>query len=231
MGTDNFITLFFLVVAGLIFFNLRSVLGRRTGHENPPPREEWSRPQDAQPQDDGKVVTLPRRDAPTENNPYAAVDAFVGSDKPLNAELRKLVDADPSFNPKEFVEGARMAYEMIVTAFAEGDRKTLKSLLSAEVYDGFNAAITAREKAGETMKTTFVGIDRADITKAMVDATDVTVTMRIVSKLINATYDRSGAVIDGNAETVAEVIDLWSFSRDIRSRDPNWKLVSTESEG
>lgn len=237
MGTDSIITLFFLIVAALIFLNLRSVLGKRTGHEKPPydpfsPREstrETERPQP--PAEDGKVITLPRRSASEPENRYQAIDDFAPPGTPLNDSLRRIVEADPSFEPRQFVEGARAAYEMIVTAYAEGDRKTLKSLLSNEVYEGFNAAITEREKAGEKVKFTFVGIDKADMVGANLEGPEVTVTMKIVSQLISATYDKAGTLVDGNPDYVAEVKDRWTFLRDTRSRDPNWKLVSTQSEG
>jgi len=183
--------------------------------------------------DRGKVVTLPRRDGTTdeEENPYAAVDSFAAPGTPLNEQLRALVKAEPTFNPKEFVNGARMAYEMIVVAFADGDRKTLKNLLSREVYEGFDAAITERESKGEVVRSSFVGIEKADIVSAEAKDSEANVTVRIISQLISATYDKAGALIEGDAETVAEVNDLWTFSRDTRSRDPNWKLIATESEG
>jgi predicted lipid-binding transport protein (Tim44 family) len=234
MGTDSIITLFFLIVAALIFLNLRSVLGKRTGNEKQPydpfAANKSDRPMPTA--DDGKVITLPRRASqPETENRYEEIDSFAPPGTALNTTLRKVYDADPSFNPKQFVEGARAAYEMIVMAFADGDRKTLKSLLSNEVYEGFNAAITEREKAGEKVKSTFVGIEKAEMTDATIDGTDVTLTLNLVSQLISATYDKAGEIVDGNADTVAEVKDKWSFARDTRSRDPNWKLVSTQSEG
>jgi len=232
MGSNDFITLFFLVAAVLIFLQLRSVLGRRTGNEKPP-RDLYT-PRDAvgpDSPDAGKVVTLPRRDAATEEDDrFAAIDAFAPAGTSLNESLREINKADASFNPKEFVNGARMAYEMIVMAFADGDRKTLKNLLSREVYDGFDAAITERESKGETVKSTFVGIDKTEIASTEIKGTEVQITVRIVSQLISATYDKADKLIDGDAENVAEVNDLWTFARDTRSRDPNWKLVATESE-
>ena len=239
MGTDNIITLFFLIVAALIFLNLRSVLGKRTGSEKPPfdPYSRDQRQMDSQTQtaDDGKVITLPRRDqqqAPAEtSNRYQVIDDFVPAGTDLNDKLRRVYDADPSFEPRQFVDGAKVAYEMIVQGFAEGDRKSLKTLLSNEVYQGFDQAISQREKAGQKVKSTFIGIEKADITDARLDGSEVTVVMRIVSQLISATYDADGQVVDGNADSVAEVIDSWSFARDTRSRDPNWKLVQTQSEG
>ena len=204
MGTDNIITLFFLIVAALIFLNLRSVLGKRTGTEKPPfdPYSRDQRTMDSQSQtaDDGKVITLPRRDqqqAPMEPvSRYQAIDDFVPAGTDLNDKLRRVHDVDPTFEPRQFVDGAKVAYEMIVQGFAEGDRKSLKTLLSNEVYQGFDQAISAREKAGQKVKSTFVGIEKADITDARLDGSEVTVTMRIVSQLISATYDAEGEVVE-----------------------------------
>lgn len=230
MGSNDFITLFFLVAAVLIFLQLRSVLGRRTGSEKPPfdpysARETTKAPAS----DDSKVVTLPRRDV-SEEDRFAEIDAVAKPGTPLNDGLRDLLKADSSFNPREFLNGARMAYEMIVMAFADGDRKTLKGLLSKEVYDGFDAAISDREAKGDVVKSTFVGIDKADLTHASVKDDEEQITVRIVSQLISATYDKDGGVVEGDQESVAEVTDIWTFARDVRSRDPNWKLVATESE-
>jgi len=231
MGSFDFITLFFLVAAVIIFLQLRSVLGKRTGNERPPvdpysPRETADGPEAS-----GKVVQLPRRDgAGEEISRYAAIDTFTKAGTPLNDALRRMADNDPSFDPKEFVNGAKMAYEMIVMAFADGDRKTLKGLLSRDVYDGFDAAISERESKGEVVKSTFVGIEKADMVHAEIKDSEANITLRIISQLISATYDKAGAIVDGDAEAVSEVNDLWTFSRDTRSRDPNWKLIATESE-
>ncbi|MEW9617306.1 Tim44/TimA family putative adaptor protein [Shinella sp. S4-D37] len=234
MGSFDFVTIFFLVAAVVIFLQLRSVLGRRTGSERPPfdPYSKRETASEADSADRGKVVTLPRRDGTDgEENPYASVDSFAAPGTPLNEQLRQLVKVDPSFNPKEFVNGARMAYEMVVVAFADGDRKALKNLLSREVYEGFDAAISERESKGEVVRSSFVGIEKADIVSAEAKDSEANVTLRIVSQLISATYDKAGTLVEGDAETVAEVNDLWTFARDTRSRDPNWKLIATESEG
>lgn len=233
MGTDNIITLFFLIVAALIFLNLRSVLGKRTGSEKPPfdpysPRETERVTPSAE---DGKVITLPRRAPADSDDRYEEIDDFAAVGTELNGQLRKVFDADQSFSPKQFVEGARAAYEMILMAFADGDRKTLKSLLSSEVYEGFSAALDERDKAGEKVKSTFVGIEKADMLEAQLDGSETAITMKLAAQLISATYNSAGEIIEGNADTVSEVKDRWTFARDIRSRDPNWKLVATQSEG
>jgi predicted lipid-binding transport protein (Tim44 family) len=232
MGFFDFGTIFFLVAAVVIFFQLRNVLGRRTGSERPPfdPYTAGRTRDDAQKPEN--VVSLPRKRAPGEPaiDAYAAIDAFAKPDTDLNKGLRAIKDNDPAFDPKTFVDGAKMAYEMIVMAYADGDRKTLKNLLSREVYDGFVAAIGDREAKSEKIQSSFVGIDKADIVSAEMKGGEAHITLRIVSELISATRDKAGAVIDGDPETVAEVKDVWTFARDTRSRDPNWKLVATEEE-
>ncbi|QDC01556.1 Tim44/TimA family putative adaptor protein [Mesorhizobium sp. 8] len=229
-------TIFFLVAAVVIFFQLRNVLGRRTGNERPP-FDPYSARRDAKdakdaPQAPENVVALPRKRPPGEPAPdaYASIDAVAKPDTDLNRGLRAIKDAEASFEPKGFVDGAKMAYEMIVMAYADGDRKTLKNLLSREVYDGFVAAIGEREAKSEKVQSSFVGIDKADIVAAEMKGSEAHVTLRVVSELISATRDKAGTVIDGDPETVAEVKDVWTFARDTRSRDPNWKLVATEEE-
>ncbi|MEJ6784162.1 Tim44/TimA family putative adaptor protein [Aminobacter sp. Piv2-1] len=230
----DFGTIFFLIAAVVIFFQLRNVLGRRTGNERPPfdpYTAARNRPQDANGKSEN-VVSLPRKRAAGESGEeaYAAIDAFAQPGTDLNKGLRAIKDADASFEPKGFVDGAKMAYEMIVMAYADGDRKTLKNLLSREVFDGFVAAISDREGRSEKIQSSFVGIDKADIVSAEMKGSEAHVTLRIVSELISATRDKAGTVIDGDPETVAEVKDVWTFARDARSRDPNWKLVATEEE-
>ncbi|ODN70277.1 Tim44-like domain protein [Methylobrevis pamukkalensis] len=119
---------------------------------------------------------------------------------------------------------------MTVTAYAAGDRNELKGLLSPEVFASFAAAIAEREKRGERMEFSFVGVDRADIIEASLTEGTAQVTVRFVSKLISATFDKSGALIDGEPSKVTEVTDIWTFAREVRSRDPNWRLVATESD-
>jgi predicted lipid-binding transport protein (Tim44 family) len=229
----DFGTIFFLIAAVVIFFQLRNVLGRRTGNERPPfdPYTAGRSREGDKTVAQDNVVSLPRRKggepAP---DAYADVDAMAAPGTDLNKGMRAIRDADPSFEPKGFVEGAKMAYEMIVMAYADGDRRTLKNLLSREVYDGFVSAISEREQKSEKIQSSFVGINKADIVSAEMKGSEAHVTLRIVSELISATLDKSGAVIDGDPETVAEVKDVWTFARDTRSKDPNWKLVATEAE-
>ncbi|WP_152046445.1 Tim44/TimA family putative adaptor protein [Aureimonas psammosilenae] len=235
----SFGTIIIIVVAVIVLFQLRRVLGQRTGNERPP-FDPYSRPEartDKAPPPsnrEGTVVTLPGRrepvviDATTEDR-YAAIDKVVPPSDPANADLRRIRDADRAFDPAEFLNGMQVAYEMVLTAFAEGDRKTLRNLLSQEAYAGFEQAIGEREKRGETMKSAFIGINEAKIVSGAVRDREILVTVRIVSQLISSVTDASGQVIDGDPEAVVEVHDLWTFARDPRSRDPNWKIVETQT--
>jgi predicted lipid-binding transport protein (Tim44 family) len=226
-------TIIFLALAVFIFLRLRSVLGQRTGRERPP-FDTYS-PRDARAQAGEKVVTLPTRQTEAGPKPIVAAEpaerwkGIAEEGTPVAAGLDAIVAADPSFDAQQFIGGARAAYEMIVGAFATGDRKTLKGLLSKEVYEGFDAAIRERESRGETVETRFVSLDNADIVGAELRGSTAHVTVRFVSQLITATRDRSGNVVDGSPDRVTDVTDVWTFARDVTSRDPNWKLVATEA--
>jgi predicted lipid-binding transport protein (Tim44 family) len=229
-------TIIFLALAVFIFLRLRSVLGQRTGRERPP-YDPYSAREPVRTSTNDNVVTLPPRAgdvAPKPGEDVAPpVERWKGIAEPGSATaigLDALAAQDPSFDARHFLTGARQAYEMIVTAYAQGDRRSLKNLLSREVYEGFEAAIRERETKGEKAETRFVSIDKADITGAEVKAKSAQVTVRFVSQLVSVTRDRSGNVIDGSPDKVSDVTDVWTFARDLASRDPNWKLIATEAE-
>ena len=228
-------TIIFLALAVFIFLRLRSVLGQRTGRERPPYDPYSARDVVRSPATD-KVVTLTPPAAETPPRPAEPAPAtgerwkgIADSGSAIAVGLDAIAAADPNFDAKHFIAGARAAYEMIVTAFAGGDRRQLRNLLSREVFDGFDAAITERERRGETSESRFVSIDGSAVTAAELRNRTAQVTVRFISKLISATHDHNGAVIDGNAEKVTDVTDVWTFARDISSRDPNWKVVATEA--
>ena len=236
-------TIITIVIAVFVLLRLRSVLGQSTGNERPPfePYEIDRRTKSAKPvrdksngaeTGDGNVVPHPAmKDAkPDEDDGIKTINAYAKPGTKLNKGLKEILEHDPGFNPEGFLGGARMAYEMIVTAFADGDRKTLKGLLSREVYDGFAEAISDRENRGEQVRSTFVGIEDAAIKSAGIVNSDAQLTVSFTSQIISATLDKDGKVIEGDTEQVAEVRDIWTFARDVRSRDPNWKLVATESD-
>src|SRR5262249_25664118 len=125
--------------------------------------------------------------------------------------LVDIVRGDATFEPDSFLKGARAAYEIIVTAFAEGNRKTLKDLLSRDVYEGFAGAISDRESRGEQVDQSFVGIKAADIVEAELKNGVAQVTVKFVSELISATRDKAGEVVTGDPRRIKEVTDIWTF--------------------
>jgi predicted lipid-binding transport protein (Tim44 family) len=229
-------TVIFALLAAFVVWKLRSVLGTRTGHERPP----QERPRGSERLDDAandsKVIRLPgaandsRLGASSKGeqdrwSPYASSGSALGSG------FDQIASLDANFQPREFVEGAKAAYEMIIGAFAAGDRDTLRNLLAKDVYDSFAAAVADREARGEQVETTFVSIDKAEFTDVQLRGKTANVTMKFQSKLITATRDKSGAVVDGNPDKVVDMADIWTFARDMTSRDPNWRLVATEAAG
>jgi predicted lipid-binding transport protein (Tim44 family) len=139
--------------------------------------------------------------------------------------------ADRHFDVRHFITGAKSAYETVVTAYADGDQRTLTTLLAPEVYEGFEAVIRERKDQGETAETRFLSIDATDITAAELRGKRAYITLRFVSQLVSATRDRNGKVIEGDAVNVTNVSDVWIFARNVRSQDLNWKIVATEASG
>lgn len=244
-GEIDPITLISLIIAVVAILKLRSVLGRRTGDEENRIERIRAEHREAAAASD-KVVTLPRREdaetyQPAESdgqNAVAEVEAKIRSaypdgDQSLQQGLLEILKQDSDFDPQRFLQGAKSAYEMIVTAFAEGNRRMLKDLLDPDVYDGFVSAIADRESRGEQVDQSFVGIEKADIVEAELRNGAANITVRFVSQLISATRDRAGAIISGDDRRVKEVTDIWTFSRDISSAraraNPNWKLVATQA--
>jgi predicted lipid-binding transport protein (Tim44 family) len=228
MGFFDIYSVIFLVIAVAIFWKLRSVLGTRSGSERPPVNRVIPPPSI----NGDNIVPLARPQAASASTPIVSDhDGEIEPMQPsaLDNALRMLAQADRDFDQNHFVGGAKVAYEMIVGAFASGDRKTLKPLLSKEVYDSFASVIDERERNGQIVETKFVGIDRAEIIEARLKDSLAEVTVRFTSQLITATLDREGTVVDGDANRVTDVVDIWTFAREVTSSDPNWRLISTDN--
>lgn len=211
-------------VAGFIFLRLRSVLGRRMGHEQSPPEEKARRPAEGHKADfdDGpkedNVVLLGDKSKTAENSPFAGT--------PLMRTLNQIRQKDKSFDQTTFVQGAQSAYEAIVVAFAKGDRDTLKMLLSETVYENFEASIQERENRNEEMSTDILTIHSAEITEATLEGSEAEITISFEAEMISMTKDEDGVVIAGDPQP-HKVHELWTFARNLRSRNPNWLLITT----
>ena len=249
MSDANFIEIVILAaVAAFFIFKLRSVLGKRTGHEERPDYDPFNPGDDASKDaakkgGDDKVIQLPdrgpARDGTREGKPLSEDEVFAEpemdpeaeevADTPLAAALTQIKLADRAFDKDQFVGGARAAFEMIIGAFAAGDAKALRPLLANDVYDDFSGAIKQREDAKEVLETTLIGITKAEIIEAELRDKTAFVTVKFVSEQVNVTRDAEGRIVDGDPNHVAKVTDLWTFARNTRSRDPNWALVATSS--
>ena len=225
------LTIVFALVAVLVIWKLNSVLGQNTGFQGPRVKaREPARPDPAPRHDNvvrlpGTAVPAPVAHAPERWAASLDVEAEPGAANGLDA----IAALDPSFSAAPFLDGARTAYEAIVTAFAAGERRTLQSLLARDVYDGFDSAIRDREKRSEALTTTFVSIADAKVGTAALEGRTARVGVRFRSKQISATHAADGQLAGGSPDRVVDMNDFWTFARDTTSRDPNWKLVATQS--
>jgi predicted lipid-binding transport protein (Tim44 family) len=225
MGTELFDIILLGLLAGFIAFRLYSVLGRRTGHERARddqlrmPDGAETNPKPAPSKDN--VVTLPERPAQAGTSSSGVT--------PLARALMDIKLADRSFDTDRFISGARSAYEMIVTAFARGERDVLRPLLSEDVFDTFERAIKSREARNIRVDFTFLKLKSSRISGAEMKGRSAEVTVTFESEVMMAGYDPSGTLVEGDAKAPHSVTDIWTFARDTGSRDPNWALVATAS--
>lgn len=224
----------FAVIAAFLLHRLRSVLGTRHGDERQRPNPFTSNPQDKNAVESSKVVDLhpdkmPARPAFDMAMAADVIDEAANADGQVEEGLREIAAADATFDPHGFVQGAQAAFGMVVTAFAEGDKETLKGLLSPKLYGDFEAAINQREDAGHTMEFELHRIVKASVIKARLAGTMAYVTVDFDVEETTATRDKDGNLVDGAPDRIINVEDIWTFSRDTRSDDPNWTLIETRS--
>lgn len=228
-GIPFFDIIILALIAGFVILRLRSVLGKRTGHERPPPadpfrgrrggaREDHPREEEGEPEAPDNVVRLPGRDGEE-----------ITPETPLGAGLTQIKVADPRFDAADFMEKAKDAFEYIVMNFAEGNTQALKPLLSKEVFEGFSGAIEERESKGETLETNLVRVKDAELLEAGMSGRTASITVKYTTEQINVTRDKDGTVVDGDPDRIADVVDIWTYERNTRSSDPNWVLVATET--
>jgi len=213
-----------VVLATVVFvvgLKLWQVLGQRTGQEKLPPTPTFK----TEPKANDVVLT------PNQEEPRPIWQGYAEENSDLAKSLSALAATDPSFNPKSFLAGAKIAHERILEAFAKSDLPRLKQLLAKPVYRVFETEVNRRQQQGETAIFKFVGINSAKITSAKLQGKIAEVDVEFSSQMISAIKDKSGALLHGSEAAVDEVKELWSFERDITSRDPNWKLAETQDNG
>lgn len=227
--SDNelFITIILAAVAGFLLFKLRGILGERTGFEDP---EKFVRPRESQSSTDDVVTPFPNARSPhAADQPDADILAYADAGTPLAAGLAQIKQREPSFHVGEFMQGARGAYEMLLTAFNNGDEETLKPFLAPDVFTAFSEAIAQRKQRGLVIEMRFVGLEKAELTEARVneDAGLAEVSVRYAADVILATKNADGAIVEGDATAVRRISDVWTYARMLGTPDPNWTLTAT----
>ncbi len=206
----------FAAIAAFLGMRLYSVLGKRTGHEQPLTRAI---------EDRAPPITLPR---PIEVAPEPRDGNNRNVDTRAQAGLRAIIAAEPAFDVAQFLQGAQAAYRMILEAYWKGDEEALADLVDDEVLHAFATAIAERSAAGHVLDNRLVTIDRAVIVDASVEARVGKITVRFDSDIAAITRDAEGVVISGSLSDAVETHETWTFARPLKSGDPNWKLVDTD---
>jgi len=195
---------------------LYSVLGKRTGHEQPLPRAAEDRP---------ALAAVPRT---VEAVPDAREVANRNLEPKAEPGLRAIVVGEPGFDVARFLEGAQAAYRMVLEAFWKGDEDALADLAVDDVRAAFVEAIEARREAGEVLDNRLVSIERALIADATLTGREARITVRFDADIAAVTRDAEGNVLAGSLTDAVETHDVWTFARTLKSSDPNWKLADTD---
>jgi predicted lipid-binding transport protein (Tim44 family) len=203
----NIVLVLFAVVA---FVRLRAALGKRTGNEDP--------------LTDGKTI---RSQLHEETKAPALKEKTMMSTEEV---LKQLSINDKNFSAPSFTDGAKNAYKMIVTAYAEGDLKQVKSFLSKDVLSGFSAAIQSRKKSGQELFNKIVDFNEVSINGAILLEKTVEITVSFETKIISYATDKTGQTIEGNQDSPQNINDIWVFEKSIKGRDTNWLLISTGAD-
>jgi predicted lipid-binding transport protein (Tim44 family) len=222
------LNLVLLVAAGFVLWRLYGVLGQKTGNESP------------------RFDPFARTPAPQtkDQEPTPGIDTTIESDlapKPvwegvakegsqLAMGLEAVARSDRSFAVLKFLEGAKLAYEMTIEAYAKGDKAALKPLLNRDVLDEFSTAIDKRQQQHHSAILQFVGVKSAGIEHAAMSGNHARVTVRFITDMISATADSAGKTVEGDPKQIREIVDVWTFERDVTARDPNWRLTDTSDD-
>ena len=219
------------MIAAFLGLRLYSVLGRRAEHNEEPIQGPQApglrRPDPLQPGRTTPARPEERSALPPRLAPNARA-ANAGFDSAAEPGIRAIVAADRRFDVAAFLEGARGAYAMVLEAFWRGDKAELAQLCDPEIYQSFADAIDARQAAGETIDNRLIRIEEAVIDAAELVGTTAQVRVRFVADVASVTRNAAGEVIAGSLDDAIESRDLWTFSRDVTSREPDWLLTETD---
>ncbi len=227
MDTFQFADIIILaLIAGFIALRLRNTLGKDVGHR---PDSNKIRQQMGKELEE-RVINLPGVNRAKEDAKLQEPEidvAFEALEGEIKTKVTAVIKKDPEFNYSEFIEGSQGAFEWVMKAFNDGDKTTLKQLLSKEVYKEFEEAMIDRMNSDAQADTTLVSIDEAEMVDAVVKSGKVNITMRFLTDQIHVVRNEKGDVISGDASEITRVEDEWVFERSVKSRDPNWTIIDT----
>lgn len=220
--------LIFAVIAAVLIYRLNAALGTRNGDERPRPNP-FAAPDAAEPPVAANVKVIPTPLVITAAETQQMIDSAANADGRIEEGLREIAAVDAGFDLGHFVAGAKYAFEMVVTAYAKGDRAALKPLLSPKLYADFDHGITERELQGHATATDIHRILSLRVTEAHLGGTMAYITVRYNVEQTSVTCDKNGAVVEGSPDHIITIEDIWTFTRDTRSSDPNWILIETKT--
>jgi predicted lipid-binding transport protein (Tim44 family) len=244
------ITILLIILTVYVAWRLRSVLGQRTDNERPPQDfGRFSRHSSQTKSHDVSATTAEDKTPFALPSPITAQSAsakgkmfrwkdITEPDSSVAQGLDSIAQHEPNFDAKHFLEGAKIAYEMVINAFSSGDRETLKTLLTPAIYKEFDTQLRAREEKNVSVSTTFVGLDKAEIVKVAVDekAGPISntppkgyVTLHFLAQLLTNTHTKDGTIVEGSAEDPIYVDDFWTFTRPLGIGEVNWAIAETRS--
>lgn len=215
------------MIAAFLGLRLYSVLGRRPEHDEEPMRRRIEQPDPSAKSQQQPPVQQQGGSAAPRSRELAA-PAPSTFDNSAEAGVRAIISADRRFDVAQFLAGSKGAYTMILEAFWRGDKAELLQLCDADVYEGFSSAIDARTAAGETIDARVIRIEEARIVAASIEGQTARITVRFLADIASVTRNAEGTVIAGSLDDAIEARDLWTFRRDLTSRDPDWLLDETD---
>ncbi|AKK20154.1 Tim44/TimA family putative adaptor protein [Candidatus Liberibacter africanus] len=227
MDSGDFLILFFAFITIVVFLQLRGVLGEKTGREKPSSGfHPWKKKQSNPSKEDSWNVMSFKKEKKQDH--LDSINELFPIGTRLNKIMRDIVAIYSDFDPKDFLNNARGSYEMIVDSFFDRKINKIEKLVDSKVYQDFNDSLAEQQTKEKNVKSSLVGIDDFKIINASIEDNTLYITIRIVGQFISASYDKDNALISSDPEIFGKVIDIWTFSKNISSNNPNWILISTK---
>lgn len=213
------------LIAGFILLRLRSILGQKMGNDNP----DAFKIQKSKTKENSEPIIQLGEKSLKNPRPQADSDPYIAqlSEGEILQRLNDIKAKDPVFSATSFLEGAKMAFEMVFDGFNKGDKQILSMLLSKELYDEFIRGIEQRQKQENKQETTLISVSAKEIKKVKLDKNDAQITVIFESEQVTLERDKDGEIVSGDPSDIQHIIDEWVFERDLTSKSPNWKIIET----